>query len=506
MLEEISYHIVDFKVQDENLILLELGNALYGSNLSERNQTFNNTKAMLKHAAHLGTLNQTNPVSRSLKHSKTNMDYDYEMPSFLKKIKSPESPVIFLIDDASFTSDPLHEYIQELHDELKEKGATTKVVFDGTIDSFYLCDRNKRIFRELLLLNGLQDFLPETWYFDPEIENTFEPPADIPFFIIKPMNESLGKGVMLVPSENIQALLQALKTNSRFSASVGDIDHYYGKKDKKVLIQRFYPGNAIQYLGKTYCPTGRAVFAVVKKEDSLAVDILDIFWKLPLTPLLNNIPAKDSSVSYAGRDSKIKSKISLEASTYNKIKLALKEKLTTMSVAIYRFDIKSYLSKLYETEKINEINYYLDNYSHVRVQRLDEELINLILSVDKERANTFLVQQSKRFAFPWHLKFINACLKKWVMNNLTELSHGLLSDLLTFFKEQKNVLEDSPWNDKEEKIEEYTIFIEKIESILSQKPKPDNFNYQFNNNDVFFKNKAVETADTIVDELGFDYF
>ncbi|KTD26301.1 MULTISPECIES: hypothetical protein [Legionella] len=467
---EISYHIADFKV-DEEIKILELGNAYYGSNLSERaRHGFDNKATMLKHAAQYGPIELTLPETRSFRHARYRWDDDnnWELPQYLKEIPTPSNPKqIHLVDDC-FTH-TIMDCIQETHDAFLEQGKDSHLVFDGAIDTFYLCDRNKRIFNKLLDLNGLKHIQPETWFYQLDSATPFIPPAHISYFIIKPMQESLGKGVMLVANADLPALLKALKTGTKYVKDVGDIDYYEQSKNKDILIQQFCPGKVIHHNGKPYRPTARAVFAVVRDGDQTRVDILDIFWKLPQKSVQSECATPGESVSYSGNSTEVVSQISLEKSDYQAVEGALKEKLMALSTAIYHDDIKSYLFKLNETKQLDEIRYYLDNYGHVRVRRLDQELVTLMRSVDDNKAKRFLVEQAKSFALPWHLEFKNLFLKKWIQDNLAQLGLVLLNDLREFFEKNKASLDGSTRKDKEEIIQESTFFIEQIDALLTRK-------------------------------------
>lgn len=502
---EISYHIVDFKV-DDNIKILELGNAFYGSNLSERSAVFNNNEAMLKHAALYGTVKIKTPVYRSFRHFSANSEMDSEPYAFLKEQTGPSSPEIIVVDDALLMLSAGMEYIQELHDAFMAEGSNDRIVFDGTIDTFYLCDRNKRIFNKILELNNLQQFQPETWCYDPGSPEPFIPPVDIPYFVIKPMKESMGKGVMLVANQDVLPLLEALKTGSEFPQKVGDRDYYLRSQNKQVLIQRFYPGKLLEYNSLFYRPTARAVFAVVKKDDALSVDILDIFWNLPEKPAYDRIPAASDSISYGGHSSEVRSQVSLEKNDYEQMEKVLKEKLLAVSSSIYNQDIKGYLLKLQETKQLDEISYYLDIYSHVRVARLDEEFISLILSVDEKKARAFLVGQAMDFALPWHLNYKNICLKTWVEVNLAQLEPRLLKDLLDFFKNNKQTITGSGTKDKEIIIREYDFFINRIIDILAavekvQEIRVENTGFKQNATQTFFKKPAEVTKAIVTTDL-----
>jgi hypothetical protein len=491
---ELSYHIADFKIGDNNEIkILELGNAFYGSNLLERNATFNNHEAMLKHAAQYGSLEIKFPVFRSFSHSMKN-DTISEISVSLRKFynaSTPVNPKIYLIKDSALMLTAGVEFIQEQHDEFLEKG-NTDILFDGAIDTFYLCDRNKRILNKILQLNELEHYQPETWFYELASSEDFVPPSNIPFFIIKPMNESLGKGVLLVANEDLLALLKALKMGSDFLKQVGDIGYYRTESKGKVLIQRFYPGKTIVHQGQSYFPTARAVFAVVKQNDDLVADIIDIFWKLPIHSIQSDLPTASESVSYSGDLSSVQSQISLETDDYELVKKELKEKLAVLSRAIYRYDVKSYLFKLYETEQFSEIKYYLDHCATQRVRALDQELISLILAVDEKKAKAFLVTQAKYFAFPWHLNFKNICLKTWIEENLTQLEPSLLIDLQEFFNHNKKTIAAAPRNDRQEVMEYCDVFLTNISKALANPSKIKC--YKQYEEQTFFGNKSLYSA------------
>ncbi|ARG98072.1 hypothetical protein [Legionella micdadei] len=495
---EISYHIADFKVDDE-IKILELGNAFYGSNLSERAQHgVDNKAAMLKHAAQFGPIELIFPELRSFRHSRIRWETsDWELPQYLRTMPIPTNPKqIHFVDDCFM--EPVMECIQEKHDAYLEQGKNSQLVFDGAIDTFYLCDRNKRIFNTLLDLNGLKPIQPETWFYQLDSAEPFIPPSNIPFFIVKPMQESLGKGVMLVANKELPALLEALKTGANYAKDVGDIDYYARSKNRGILIQQFCPGKLIQHNGKLFRPTARAVFAVVREGNQTYIDILDIFWKLPKTAVQSETPIPEQSVSYSGNSNQVISQISVEKSTYQAIESALREKLMALSTAIYNYDIKSYLFKLDEKKQHDEIRYYLDNYGHVRVRRLDQEFVKLILAIDENKAKRFLVEQAKHFALPWHLEFKNLFLKKWIQDNLAELDPELLMNLREFFSKSKEALAGSGRADEEEVLKEYTSFIEQIDALLALKEKKQEAqapSFKQSSTQTFFKDGKAELSD-----------
>lgn len=510
MLTHLSYHILDFKVEEiihpqtaeltERIIGLELGDAFYGSNLRGRKETFDNHRAMLRHAAQHGRLHLDHPVYRNFKHSMANSERGLKnLPDYLNTIQSPEKCVHFITDVQQMETAGF-ECIQERQAQFRETNAPD-VVFGGAIDSFFVCNNNKQVLNTLLTLQAHPHLQPETWFYEIDQEEPFSPPANIPFFIIKPSNESLGEGVLLVPNHELLSTLQALKNREPLASHLGNTDYYQHHPEVKLLIQRFYPGKTVSHDKKNYRPTGRAVFAVVRHKDEISVEILDIFWKLPSNAIQSDMPAARESISYCKPSSfnaqaqAVVGQISLSNEEYPAVKNALQDYLLALSQCLYGMDLHDYVQTLYEAKKFNEISYYLKHCSRTRVQRLDQAFIDIILEANKEAAHFFLVEQAKTYALAWHLNHKNTFLAKWLQDNLKQLGPDLLADLKQFLTTSAGSMQEAPILNKQEIAEHYQCLLSTIHSLEENKQATKSTLYHSESSAVL-PNKDLEESES----------
>ncbi len=145
------------------------------------------------------------------------------------------------------------------------------------------------------------------------IEKFFaENPND--YFIIKPTNESCGRGLKLVSKEQlIPSLLNLTDTESwkEFKPQAEENPYWaYHKKNKApfLLIQTFHPSQAITVKEKAYYPTGRVIIdASFSQQKPPNLKFVDGYWKLPGQEITNSSQLTTEAVVSKVDDHKISS-------------------------------------------------------------------------------------------------------------------------------------------------------------------------------------------------------
>lgn len=446
---QLSYHICDFIVTDTGqIILLELGNAIHLSNFEGR-RTHNGVhveKEILKHARTKAFITERWPVLRSQLHMRAIQRYfaDDDCARLNGGDKSSKEQMELVSPSTR------HHYHLELTQELRAKNAFLKnnlMVLDGAVDMLFVCDRNKRLLHSFLSLNNLQKYQPRTWYYNTQSFEPFNVPPGISYFVIKESNGSLAEGTFLCPVKDILTVLNAIKLKSpKLAPGYEPIVLHYCAEDgyANVIIQEFCPGRKID----GYQATARAVFAVYKTGAShnlvVKAEIIDMFWQLALKPAVSAEPVYEEYISAKGyQQPKHNCWPSMSVLDHSNIEKQLLPILEEIANTAYRkMDIKEYLLTLYRNNRMEDLDYYLSFYPHIRIDRLNETLCNLLISV--ESGKLFLLEQAQYYALPFHLNFPQRDLRKWLVHNIEvyQETPALLYNLLSFLREQLNNIKD----------------------------------------------------------------
>lgn len=123
--------------------------------------------------------------------------------------------------------------------------------------------------------------------------------------IIKPIHESGGRGVLVVPLQQLQAALDAIRS-SDYPNPAGEIiseqdlsDYRKGVYGDRLLLQEYIKNS--EYVSKKsglhYDPTMRLYIACIRTGQKASLYSMDAFWKLPPESIDNNTKLSLQSIS-----------------------------------------------------------------------------------------------------------------------------------------------------------------------------------------------------------------
>lgn len=475
MPRHISYHICDFLVSmDGQITLLEFGNAFYFSIFDGRDiHNKKNIKLdILNHVKQKAFLCQRFPSLRNETHLNAIRRFcDEDEPAF-------DGGNSYLKERMDFAcaNEGKHDYHMELIQELNAKNTylnSNHLVFDGTVDMMFVTDKNKRLLHTFLTLNNLAKYQPRTWYYDCQSTEPFKVPENITYFVIKESAGSLAEGTFLCSAAEVSSILARIKSKYlNFGKHEPEQLRYHNAAEQQVIIQELCTtGRKIDGVRAT----ARAVFAVIENDSNIQIEMIDMFWQLAMAAETSHKPVYDEFISAKSYQQPSNNCWpSMNAKDFESISKSLIPILIEISTTAYqKMDIRNYLFALHQAKRFDDLKYYLTFYRHIRIDRLDEALCQLLLSLDKE----FLIEQAKRFALPFYSVFPQMVLRKWLIQNieLFDDSPILLTNLKDFLHQQLTDIEFVKSLDALKCKEKYDLFvaftqsfIKKIDEILSK--------------------------------------
>lgn len=102
-------------------------------------------------------------------------------------------------------------------------------------------------------------------------------------FVIKPLNEWKGKGVIIVDKKELNHTLSTILSHPEtINASAGKALGYW-KKDKRrfFIIEAYEPSQSLDVGGKAYDPTMRVALGMHYDQGQIGISYLGAYWKLP---------------------------------------------------------------------------------------------------------------------------------------------------------------------------------------------------------------------------------
>ncbi len=119
-----------------------------------------------------------------------------------------------------------------------------------------------------------------------ELANQIRKELDCDTFVIKPRGECLGKGVVIVSDEELDAILEYISTNEGRLAESKSTVYTYWKNDPfdSFIVEEFVASDLItipHLQNKTYQPTMRVAFLLVYDNHVHRVHFLGEYWKTP---------------------------------------------------------------------------------------------------------------------------------------------------------------------------------------------------------------------------------
>jgi hypothetical protein len=107
------------------------------------------------------------------------------------------------------------------------------------------------------------------------------------YYVIKPVNSSMGKGIVMVEKNNLAHTLSIICRKNKDLPTTNEPTLEYWKHDKSsmFLVEEFVPSKPIYANDKWYDPTMRIAFIVSEDGNGTDMAFLDAYWKLPAKAL-----------------------------------------------------------------------------------------------------------------------------------------------------------------------------------------------------------------------------
>jgi hypothetical protein len=440
---QLSYHICDF-IQDANgrIYVLEFGDAYYNSSFEGRLEFSKvNVKAKIdEHINRTGVLKHRWNTIRSLRQVSNLRRYfeDLDAPE-----DAPADPNRQQVTVVMGERDGLHmEEIQELaaQNKVTQAQVLPVIIMNGSSDTMFAINRDKKMLHTLLSLNGLSELQPRTWYFDCQPNSVFVAADDITHFIIKPTDESLADGILIVAKEDLTIVLNAIALQNTTSLTPAQAELYkeninfYKNKNKNLLIQELCLSETIS----NHYAAGRAVFAVIQEDGKLRIDMLDLFWQLAVEPAQAEKLTFSSVISAKARfHPKFNCWPSMTPAEKASLEPELTNTLSKIMQAASAMDIHDMVMKLAEQNRKTDIEYLLKHNSRFRVERLDQQYIAIISQINLPLAQQYLLEQAQYYLLGHHLVFAqDGALAQWLETGAANLSVKSKTQLQAFIQRE----------------------------------------------------------------------
>lgn len=185
----------------------------------------------------------------------------------------------------------------------KMKKIFPQIIFIGELSNRYV--NNKYYMNLLFESNELKKYRPQCRSYESVYDASIAQNVIKEFggdvFVIKPVNASLGHGIIMVKKDKLDDILKIILGNKRQLRTSGLPEEYrYWSRyyHSRFFIERYEPSKTIFIDNQPYDATMRLVFALDYQNDNLDVTIFDGYWKLPAYPLTANCSLTDKHKSH----------------------------------------------------------------------------------------------------------------------------------------------------------------------------------------------------------------
>jgi hypothetical protein len=190
-------------------------------------------------------------------------------------------PAGIVIIHSSKSTTGLIEHTAQQHPEFLFLGrATTKFV------------RDKQETNALFNTPFLQEFKPQNLLikkeYHHELANNILQIIPSDYVVIKPVNSSLGNGIIIIHRNQLNETLKLILPNQNtVPTSPKNSSYAYWARDNNshFIIEAFAQSKTLVVDGATYDPTMRAAFVISNLHGHMQITHLGSYWKLPAQPL-----------------------------------------------------------------------------------------------------------------------------------------------------------------------------------------------------------------------------
>ena len=122
------------------------------------------------------------------------------------------------------------------------------------------------------------------------------------YYVVKPVDQSQGNGVRIIPADDMNKTLHHMLVNSRhYKKEKAGRDFWKTDISPVMVVQPYIPSRPVKYKNHDYDGTLRTFVTMYRSIDSTSweVEIHDGYWKLPATPLKRGKAQLEQLVSHS---------------------------------------------------------------------------------------------------------------------------------------------------------------------------------------------------------------
>ncbi len=285
--DDLSFCIVDLKFDGEKIKICEFGQSfvstfkgydkIYGQGQMWRN--FWHLMESLKYP--LWILN-----SNFLKKEFAPDVYEKlggHLARIISELQPTSSKFILAINDIQHGKIDLHA-IKERYPECIILDAATKKFISNKYETGLLFEN-----QNLASYKPCFTILPKNY--TPTLAHDIVQKIKSPLLVIKPINASLGRGVVIIEPQKLDAILRIVLKQSSVSTDQEDaqnLSYWVTDHEKFFIVEEFTQSKIIYVDNKPYDPTMRVAFVLFNNNGIIQINFLDAYWKLPSQALNEN--------------------------------------------------------------------------------------------------------------------------------------------------------------------------------------------------------------------------
>ena len=277
--DDISFCIADLKFDGEKIKICELGQS-FTSTFKGYDKIYGRGQMWTKFWHLMGSLNYPLWFFSSNYLKKEFAPDAFEKTGghtarILNELK-PASPKFILI--ARGKSDDLRIIKQRYPDCIVVDAATKKFVSNKYETGRLFEDQNLAPYKPQFTL------VPKNY--TPTLAYDITKKIASPFLVIKPTNASLGRGIVIIEPQQLDAILRiVLKQKSSYKQDTQSLSYWESDHEKFFIVEEFVPSKTIYVDNKPYDPTMRVAFVLFNHNGVMQINFLDAYWKLPAQAL-----------------------------------------------------------------------------------------------------------------------------------------------------------------------------------------------------------------------------
>lgn len=185
----------------------------------------------------------------------------------------------------------------------KLKEEFPSLIFVGQLSNKYV--NNKYRTSLLFMTEELKKYRPAckscSVVYDPKLSSNLIREFGCDIFVVKPINSSRGRGIMMVSKEELDETFKLILGDPEVLATsdlIEEFKYWVTYASPNFLVEQYEPSKPVFIEGKPYDATMRLVFTIDYRDNNVNVIVFDGYWKLPAQPLTANCSLTDKHKSH----------------------------------------------------------------------------------------------------------------------------------------------------------------------------------------------------------------